>query len=68
LADVSLDEVQADPLDVERRLVPLLRAGAGPARADLAAWSEALVAESRELLSAVLPLRREEQGVSGASE
>ncbi len=54
---VSLDEVQADPVDVERRLVPLLRAGAGPARADLAAWSEALVAESRELLSAVLPLR-----------
>jgi len=54
---VSLDEVQADPLDVERRLVPLLRAGAGPARADLEAWSEALVAESRELLSAVLPLR-----------
>ena len=58
---VSLDEVQADPLDVERRLVPLLRAGAGPARADLEAWSEALVAESRELLSAVLPLRPEER-------
>lgn len=59
---VSLDdEVQADPLDVERRLLPLLRAGAGPARADLEAWSEALVAESRELLSAVLPLRPEER-------
>jgi predicted nucleotidyltransferase component of viral defense system len=59
--EVSLDEVQADPVDVERRLLPLLRAGAGPARADLAAWSEALVAESRDLLSAVLPLRLEEQ-------
>ena len=58
---VSLDEVQADPLDVERRLVPLLRAGRGPARADLAAWSEALAAESREFLSAVLPLRPEER-------
>lgn len=58
---VSLDEVQADPLDVERRLMPLLRDGVGPARADLAAWSAALVAESRELLSAVLPLRPEER-------
>jgi len=58
---VTLDEVQADPRDVERRLVPLLRTGAGPARADLAAWSEALVAESRELLAAVLPLRPEER-------
>ena len=58
---VSLDEVQADPLDVERRLMPLLRAGAGPARADLVAWSAALVAESCELLSAVLPLRPEER-------
>jgi hypothetical protein len=58
---VSLDEVQADPVDVERRLLPLLRAGAAPARADLAAWSAALVAESRGLLSAVLPLRPEER-------
>ncbi len=59
--EVSLDEVQADPRDVEQRLVPLLRAGAGPARADLSAWSEALASESRELLSAVLPLRPEER-------
>ena len=58
---VSLDDVQADPVDVERRLVPLLRAGAGPARTDLEAWSATLVAESRELLSAVLPLRPEER-------
>ena len=58
---VSLDDVQADPIDVERRLMPLLRAGTGPTRADLAAWSAALVAESRELLSAVLPLRPDER-------
>jgi len=58
--EVSLDEVQADPLDVDRRLVPLLREGARPTRGDLAIWSEALTAESRELLSAVLPLRLEE--------
>jgi hypothetical protein len=58
---VSLDEVQVDPLDVERRLMPLLRAGVGPARADLGAWSATLVAESRELLSAVLPMRPEER-------
>lgn len=58
---VSLDEIQADPLDVERRLLPLLRAGVGPAPADLETWSATLVAESRELLSAVLPLRPEER-------
>jgi predicted nucleotidyltransferase component of viral defense system len=58
---VSIDEVQADTLDVERRLVPLLRAGTGPDRADLDVWSSELVAESRELLSAVLPLQPEER-------
>ena len=41
--------------------MPLLRAGAGPAKADLATWSEALAAESCEFLSAVLPLRPEER-------
>lgn len=58
---VSLDDVKADPVDVERRLLPLLRTGAGPARTELEAWSATLVAESRELLSAVLPLRQEER-------
>jgi predicted nucleotidyltransferase component of viral defense system len=63
--EVSLDEVQADLHDVGQRLLPLLRAGAGPARTDLVVWSAALASESRELLSAVLPLRAEEVAFLG---
>lgn len=54
---VSLDDLQADPREVDQQLVPLLRPGRAPARADLAAWSGQLVAECRERLGAVLPMR-----------
>lgn len=57
---VSLDDVRADPRDVDQQLVPLLRAGATPARADLPAWSERLAGECRERLAALLPLRAAE--------
>ncbi len=57
---VSLDDVQADPREMDQQLVPLLRAGMAPARKDLAAWSGRLVAECRERLGAVLPLRTTE--------
>lgn len=59
--EISIDDVQMDPLDAERKLAPLLGAGAMPTRTDLIKWSEALVSESREFLSAVLPLRPEER-------
>jgi predicted nucleotidyltransferase component of viral defense system len=57
---VALDDVQADPREVDRQLVPLLRAGVSPAREDLVPWTERLVAECRDRLSALLPLRPEE--------
>jgi len=57
---VVLDEVRVDPREVDQQLVPLLRAGAAPARTEIAAWSERLVAECCERLSVVLPLRAEE--------
>lgn len=57
---VSLDDAKADPTEVDRQLVPLLRAGLAPARQDLVAWTDRLVAECRDRLSAVLPLRPEE--------
>ncbi len=57
---VSLDDVQADAREVGQQLTPLLRAGSAPTRADLAAWSDRLVAECCDRLSAVLPLRAEE--------
>lgn len=55
--EVTLDELQADPEDVERRLLPVLRARAAPDRSGLAAWSSRLVDQCRELLSFVLPFR-----------
>jgi predicted nucleotidyltransferase component of viral defense system len=57
---VTLDDVDADPVEVDRQLVPLLRAGLVPARENLIAWTDRLAAECRDRLSAVLPLRAEE--------
>lgn len=53
---VSLDDVQINAGDVERYLIPLLRAELAPARSEIGEWTERLVAECRERLSAVLPL------------
>jgi hypothetical protein len=47
--------------DVDQQLVPMLRADVRPARADLKAWTNTLVAETRELMKAVLPLRNRER-------
>ena len=44
-----------DPLDAGQRLVPLLRADLAPSRRELESWSARLAAESRELLSILLP-------------
>lgn len=57
---VSIDDVRMDPTDADRRLLPLLRADLAPAPRDVEAWSARLVAESRELLSMVLPLESAE--------
>ncbi len=57
---VSLDDLPADPREVNQQLVPLLRANLAPRRADLASWTERLVSECTDLLSAVLPLRTNE--------
>jgi hypothetical protein len=57
---VSLDDVQVDAREVDQQLVPLLRAGAAPARADLAEWSKRLVSDCRERLAVLLPLRAAE--------
>lgn len=57
---VVLDDVRARPGDVDQQLVPLLRADVSPAREDLLRWTERLVAECRDRLSVLLPLRPEE--------
>jgi hypothetical protein len=58
---VSVGELRLDPKEAERMLVPLLRAGVGPPRAEVAAWAEGLVTRTQERLAAVLPLREPER-------
>lgn len=57
---ISLGAVDVDPADVASQLVPVLRADVAPAQPDVATWSRRLVAECRELVSALLPLRQNE--------
>lgn len=54
---VSLEDITADPGEVNRQLLPMLRADLVPAPADLIAWTEALVSECRRQLQVLLPLR-----------
>jgi len=54
--EVAVDDVTFDALEVDRQLVPMLRADVAPAPGRLQEWAAALLAECRSLLSAVLPL------------
>ena len=53
---VTVDAIGVDTHEVRRELVPMLRAEARPSEDELAIWIEALVRETRELMSLVLPL------------
>lgn len=57
---VSVDDISADVLEVERRLVPVLRGPSAPSRSDLARWIDQLVTECRELVSGLLPMTANE--------
>jgi predicted nucleotidyltransferase component of viral defense system len=57
---VSAGEVSADPVEVERQLLPLLRADAAPVRKQVREWTAQLTDECRGLLSVVLPLQLNE--------
>jgi predicted nucleotidyltransferase component of viral defense system len=57
---IALEEVRAEARDVERQLLPMLRADQAPERSALPSWSQSLVQECRELLSGLLPLRANE--------
>lgn len=46
--------------DVERQLLPLLRADLAPSRPEIRGWSESLAAECRDRLSLLMPLTRRE--------
>ena len=59
--DVSLDDVQASAEDVDRQLIPMLRADMAPSKDQIVDWTAKLVADCRELLSIVLPLEANER-------
>lgn len=54
--EITIEHVRTTPGDVDSQLVPMLRLDVRPAKADVAAWTETLVRETRELMAAVLPL------------
>jgi len=58
--EITLEDVRADPREVEQQLIPVLRADLTPARSDIGAWSESLVEAGRKLLSGLLPLTSDE--------
>jgi hypothetical protein len=58
---LSASDVRGDPAVAARDLVPMLRADLAPSRAGIAAWLDRLVAECRERLAIVLPLRTHER-------
>ncbi len=57
---VSLTDLAADPDEVDRQLLPLLRGPVAPPRDRIAEWAGKLVADCRNLLSTVLPLAANE--------
>jgi len=51
-----LEDIAAEPAELKRELLPMLRAGVRPKDAEVANWAKKLVSETRSLMSAVLPL------------
>lgn len=58
---VSPADVRGEPEEAARELVPMLRREVAPTRGGVATWFEKLLAECRERLGVVLPLRDHEQ-------
>ena len=59
--EVSLDDVQTDPDEVDRLLVPMLRGDMAPDRDHIQTWTEQLVMDCKDLLSMALPLEPHER-------
>lgn len=53
---VTVERVTTTAADVDSQLVPMLRDDVRPKKGEVEVWTEALVRETRELMSAVLPL------------
>ncbi len=59
--EVSADDIQADPEEVDRMLLPLLRADLVPPKDQIGDWTRQLVDDCRRLIGMVLPLARAER-------
>lgn len=57
---VRIDDIAAQPAELKRELVPMLRAEVRPKNTEIATWAEALVRETQALMNAVLPLAAHE--------
>lgn len=57
---ITVENVTTTAADVDSQLVPMLRQDVRPARAGVGVWTDTLVRETRELMSAVLPLSERE--------
>jgi hypothetical protein len=57
---VTIDDVRADPREIEQQLIPLLRRDLAPDRESIEKWTERLVRDCRHLLSDLLPLTANE--------
>jgi len=57
---ITVEHVRTTAADVDSQLVPMLRLDVRPAKADIAAWTETLVRETRQLMATVLPLEPHE--------
>jgi predicted nucleotidyltransferase component of viral defense system len=54
---IAIEDIKVDARDVERQLIPMLRADFAPARADISSWSKSLLNDCRDRLSSFLPLQ-----------
>jgi hypothetical protein len=58
---ITVEQVRTTAGDVDSQLVPMLRLDLRPAKTEVAAWTETLVRETRELMEVVLPLADHER-------
>lgn len=58
---VTVENVTTTAADVDTQLVPMLREDVRPPKKHVAAWTDAMISETRELMSAVLPLADNER-------
>lgn len=57
---VKIEEITADPRDVERQLVPVLRTDLAPEKTEIESWSRKLGEECRDFLGTLLPFKPKE--------